>query len=187
MSPCLGGPERALLRDLALRTVAATARGEAPPDPAGAAREHGLDLDGVLAERRGVFVTLTRDGALRGCVGTIEGRRPLAEAVIGAARSAAAADPRFPPVGSAEAALLDLEVSVLTTLLPVPGPEAIEVGRHGVLLRRGARQAVFLPQVAPEQGWDRETMLTHLALKAGLPPDAWRKGARFEVFTADVF
>lgn len=187
MSPRLDEAERALLRDLAARAVAAAAAGTGAPDPAAVAADHGLAVEGALAEHRGAFVTLTRDGRLRGCIGSIVGRIPLVDAVVAAATNAAVQDPRFPPVTPAEVPRLHLEVSVLSTLLPVAGPEAIEVGRHGVLLSRGRRQAVFLPQVATEQGWDRDTMLTHLALKAGLPPDAWREATRFEVFTADVF
>jgi uncharacterized protein (TIGR00296 family) len=83
--------------------------------------------------------------------------------------------------------LLHLEISALTPLRSVSGPADIEIGRHGILLHKGAAQAVFLPQVAVEQGWDRDTTLTHLALKAGLPADGWRQGARFQVFEADVF
>jgi AMMECR1 domain-containing protein len=75
----------------------------------------------------------------------------------------------------------------LTSLVPVAGPEEIVIGRHGIVLSKGGRKSVFLPQVAPEQGWDRETTLTHLALKAGLGPDAWREGCEFLVFEADVF
>ena len=88
---------------------------------------------------------------------------------------------------AAELGELELEVSVLSPSRKVPGPEAIRVGKHGVVLSKGGRRAVFLPQVAPEQGWDRDTMLDHLAQKAGLPSDGWRSGARFEVFTAQVF
>ncbi len=135
----------------------------------------------------GVFVTLTQRGALRGCIGHIVGSEPLVAAVIENAISAAQRDPRFPPVTAAELASLEIEISVLTPLQAVSGPQDIVVGRHGVVLERGGRRAVFLPQVAPEQGWDRDTMLDHLALKAGLPRDAWRKGANFEVFEAFVF
>ena len=78
-------------------------------------------------------------------------------------------------------------MSVLSPAIPVSGPDAIEVGKHGVILEKEGHRALFLPQVAPEQGWDRRTMLEHLAQKAGLPADGWRRGARFEVFTAQVF
>ncbi len=183
----LAAPERAFLRELARLAVAAAARDEPPPDAGRLAAAAGFEPGGILAEPRGVFVTLTRRGALRGCIGSIVARRPLAEAVLESGRNAAVHDPRFGPVTPAELDGIELEVSVLSPLEPVAGPEAVEVGRHGVLLSKGPLQAVFLPQVAPEQGWDRDTLLTQLALKAGLPPDGWRRGARLEVFTADVF
>ena len=178
---------RAYLKELALLTVAAAARGEPDPPARARAAARGLPWDGVLREPRGAFVTLTRRGALRGCIGSIAERRPLAEAVQDAARSAALCDPRFPPLTAPELAGLDLEVSVLSPLVPVPGPEHVEAGRHGVVLTKDGCLAVFLPQVAAGQGWDRQTMLDHLAVKAGLRPDAWRRGAAFAVFTADVF
>jgi uncharacterized protein (TIGR00296 family) len=82
---------------------------------------------------------------------------------------------------------LTIEISVLTPPAPVAGYEAIRVGTDGVVLQKQGRSAVFLPQVATEQGWNREQMLTQLALKAGLPPNAWREGATFLVFQAEVF
>jgi AmmeMemoRadiSam system protein A len=179
--------EQAFLREVARLAVESAARGAPPPDPATLAAGRDLELDGPLAEPRGVFVTLTAGGALRGCIGSLAPARPLAEAVAWAARSAAAGDPRFDPVTPAETGALALEISVLSPLETVPNADAIDVGRHGVLLQKGSRQAVFLPQVATEQGWDRETMLAHLALKAGLPPDGWQEGAVFKVFTAHVF
>ncbi|MFN2369822.1 MAG: AmmeMemoRadiSam system protein A, partial [Candidatus Krumholzibacteriia bacterium] len=167
--------------------VAAAARGQEPPSIRARAAARGLRLEGALAEPRGVFVTLSRGGQLRGCIGSLTGRLPLAEAVAASARNAAVGDPRFPPVAPAELDQLELEISVLSPLRTVAGPDGIEVGRHGVLLEKDGRQAVFLPQVAPEQGWDRDTMLAHLARKAGLPADGWRREAVFRVFTADVF
>jgi AmmeMemoRadiSam system protein A len=119
-------------------------------------------------------------------MGVIEARQPMLDAVVHAAVSAIYA-PRFPRVTAAELDQLELEVSVLSPTRTVPGPEAIRVGQHGVVLSKGGKRAVFLPQVAPEQGWDRDTMLDHLARKAGLPTDGWRSGARFELFTAQVF
>lgn len=135
----------------------------------------------------GVFVTLTEEGELRGCIGSIVATEPLVQNVVSNAVNAALQDPRFPPVTRAELDRIEIEISVLTPLQPVPGPEAIVVGRHGVVLAQGGRRAVFLPQVAPEQGWDRDTMLDHLAVKAGLSRDAWRSGATFQVFEARVF
>jgi len=141
----------------------------------------------------GAFVTLNHrgrkpgePGRLRACMGVIEARQPLEDAVVQAAVWAAR-DPRFPRLQAGELQNLEVEVSVLSPAHPVAGPDAIVVGRHGVSLEKGGHRALFLPQVATEQGWDRRTMLDHLARKAGLPDDGWRNGAHFEVFTAQVF
>lgn len=178
--------EQAFLLDLARETVRAAVRRRPLP---GTELPAGLPADGPLGEHRGVFVTLTekRDGQLRGCIGNIFGDRPLLDGVIENAVNAALHDPRFPAVTPEEEPRLHLEVSVLTPLQTVPGPEAIVIGRDGVLLEKQGRRAVFLPQVAPEQGWDVPTMLRHLAMKAGLAPDAWKEGASFRVFQAQVF
>lgn len=135
----------------------------------------------------GAFVTLTERGMLRGCIGLILSDRPVEEVVREMARAAALQDPRFTPVHPEELPAIDLEVSVLTKPVPVPGPEAIAAGRDGVILRKRGHSAVFLPQVATEQGWDVPTMLMHLSLKAGLDPDAWESGAKFETFRAQIF
>ena len=182
----LTAAERAFLVDLATRAVDAAVRGHAAPDAAALAAGAGLPLSPRLDACRGAFVTLTSGGMLRGCIGTIEGIGPLVDAVIGNGRAAALRDPRFDPVTPGELPHLSVEVSALTPLRPVDGPRDIEIGRHGVVLSRGGRRAVFLPQVAPEQGWDRDTTLRHLALKAGLPADAWREGCRFQVFEAEI-
>ncbi|MBM4129773.1 AmmeMemoRadiSam system protein A [bacterium] len=187
-APCaLTDAERACLREVAAAAVAAAARGEPPPDPAAIARERGLAGSPRLRERRGAFVTLHAGSRLRGCIGTLEPRLALLEAVAANARAAAIDDPRFAPVTPDESSKLALEISALTPLREVAGPEAIVLGRHGILLGKSGRQAVFLPQVAFEQGWDLPTTLAHLCRKAGLPPDAWREGARLRVFEADVF
>jgi AmmeMemoRadiSam system protein A len=176
--------EKRFLLDLARRTLREVLAGRPAPGagtfPAGVSAEK-------LRAPSGVFVTLTEGGALRGCIGSIVGTAPLAQGVIENAIHAALEDPRFPPVAAGELARLEIEISVLTPLRPVARPEEIVVGRDGVVLERGGRRAVFLPQVAPEQGWDRETMLDQLAQKAGLPRDAWRSGASFQVFEARVF
>ena len=186
--PRLTNPEeRAFLRELALLAVRAAATGAPPPDPEELAMQREFEPGPALTGHRGAFVTLTQGGNLRGCIGTIEGVCPLVEAVLRNARAAACEDPRFAPVAPGEVDALDLEISALTPLRPVAEPEEIEVGRHGVVLECGQRRAVFLPQVATEQGWDRTTLLGHLSLKAGLAPNAWQDGARFMVFEAEVF
>ena len=187
MPEMLTDTEKAFLKDLARLTVDAAVRGRPSPDPRSMAAVAGTPLSGALGEPRGAFVTLHRDDDLRGCIGFIESDKPLALTVFEAARGAAVGDPRFAPVRPDELVFLDLEISALTPLEEVSGPEAIEVGRHGILLECHGSQAVFLPQVAPEQGWDLETTLDQLARKAGLEPGAWRAGARFQVFEAEVF
>jgi AmmeMemoRadiSam system protein A len=149
--------------------------------------------DDALRSLTGAFVTVhntgkraKEHGRLRACMGVIEARQPLLEAVISAAVSAAH-DPRFPRLEVHELDRVELEVSILSPARRVDSAEQIVVGTHGVVLSKARRRAVYLPQVAPEQGWDREEMLEHLSAKAGLPGDAWRRGAELEVFTAQVF
>ncbi len=150
-------------------------------------KDLGMEVTAAMKPIRGAFVTLEEQGELRGCIGDIFGERPLYEAVIGNAINAAFRDYRFPTLEASELPRIEIEISALTPLRSVASFNEIEVGKHGVLLTKGSSRAVFLPQVAPEQGWDRDTMLNHLAQKAGLPQDAWRDGAKFEVFEAIVF
>ena len=138
-------------------------------------------------EPRGVFVTLTKGGDLRGCIGFIEPVAPLGRAVIRAAVYAATEDPRFPPVRPAELKDLKVEISVLTPVREITDPRQVTVGRHGLIVARGGLKGVLLPQVPVENKWDRETFLEQASLKAGLPPDAWRLGAKLYVFEAIVF
>lgn len=137
----------------------------------------------------GAFVTLKKRGELRGCIGTLECRRSLAEEVARVAVSAALEDPRFSPVWAAELDELDVEVSVLGPLEPVDpfDPAAIEIGRHGLVVEQGACRGLLLPQVATEWKMDRETFLAYTCAKAGLPADSWRQGARVYRFVAVVF
>ncbi|MBC8207522.1 MAG: AmmeMemoRadiSam system protein B [Kiritimatiellaeota bacterium] len=158
------------------------ARGRAPT-PA----DLGIDLSAPMQAERGAFVTLTEQGQLRGCIGDIFPRRPLYQAVMGNALNAALRDPRFRPVSRNELAALHLEISVLTPPQPVESYKDIVIGRDGVVLSKNGHKAVYLPQVAPEQGWGIEETLQHLSRKAGLPSDAWRQGTRFQIFQADVF
>jgi AmmeMemoRadiSam system protein B/AmmeMemoRadiSam system protein A len=184
--PGLTASERSFLVDLARRAVTAAVRGATPPDPGPLIDAAGLTPAPRLAEPRGAFVTLTRHGALRGCIGYIEGIKPLVEAVVDNGAAAATADPRFPAVSADELPEIEVEVSALTPLRNVDGPDAIVIGRHGIVLEQAGHRAVFLPQVAPEQGWDLPTTLTQLALKAGLAADAWRRDCRFQVFEAEI-
>jgi hypothetical protein len=149
--------------------------------------ETGVELTLAMERRMGAFVTLHKHGELRGCIGEMEPRRPLYHAVMAQAVHAGTQDRRFPPVTLTELPEIHFEISALTPPEPVPDASHIEVGRHGVILEKRGRRAVFLPQVAPQQGWDRDTMLSYLSRKAGLPADAWREGADLRVFQALVF
>jgi AmmeMemoRadiSam system protein B/AmmeMemoRadiSam system protein A len=162
------------------------------------------DLDRMLAEwptgpdqerRQGVFVTLERKdpeairrhGSLRGCIGQPEPTFPLYYGTVQAALDAALRDPRFEPVTADELPGLRVEVTVLSPRHPVASWRDIRIGTHGIVLEKGGRAALFLPQVAPENGWTLEQTLDALAEKAGLPRDGWRDGARFSVFTGQAF
>ncbi|MEW6027084.1 MAG: AmmeMemoRadiSam system protein B [Planctomycetota bacterium] len=145
------------------------------------------ELTARLKEKRGVFVTLKKHGDLRGCIGSIFEPKPLYLGVIEQAVNSAVNDWRFSPVTAAEEKEIDIEISVLSPMKKVASYNDIVVGKHGVYLIKGGCTAVFLPQVAPEQGWTRDQMLEHLSMKAGLSKDAWRQGAEFMVFTAQVF
>lgn len=141
-----------------------------------------------VSEIQGAFVTLHIDGMLRGCIGNIVGRQHLWKTVRDMAREAAFGDPRFPALSQEELDSVDIEISVMSELSRVSGPEDIEIGKHGIIISRGMYQAVFLPQVPVEQGWDRDTTLGQLCLKAGLALEDWRNpGMEFHVFTAEVF
>lgn len=141
-----------------------------------------------LAERRGAFVTLHESGELRGCIGYIEAVKPLYQAVSDMAIAASTEDPRFPPVGPQELSKIDIEITVLSPMRPVASPDSVVVGKHGVVIKKSGCSAVFLPQVPVEEGWDRDTYLCQLCLKARLPKDAWQsKDAQLYVFTGQVF
>lgn len=132
------------------------------------------------------FVTLTRGGSLRGCIGYTEARAPLYRTVQECAVAAATEDPRFPPLIAGEAGSIRFEISVLSPLVPIRADE-IAVGVHGLMIRKGGGRGLLLPQVATEYGWDRTDFLEQLCVKAGLPPDAWKEGAELYSFTAEVF
>ena len=151
----------------------------------------GLEITPSLARPAALFVTLKQPGAggspvLRGCIGVLEATRPLHAEVVETAPKSAFEDPRFPPLAPAELDSVTISLSVLTPLRPIASPAEVVVGRDGVQLVRGAARAVFLPQVALEQGWDRERLLAQLARKAGLDDQGWRDAELF-VFGAESF
>jgi AmmeMemoRadiSam system protein A len=141
----------------------------------------------ALQRPRGVFVTLNEHGRLRGCIGHMAEDTPLQLATARMALEAALRDPRFRPVGADELSQIEVEISVLTPFVRVTGPERFVVGRDGVVLDKSGHRAVYLPQVAPEQGWTRAETLAHLCEKAGLAADCWQEGATLSTFQAQVF
>ena len=181
--PSLTAEDKKQLLTLARRTIRYGLDHQKIPEPS--------DLNFTPTESmkppRGAFVTLKKNGQLRGCVGDIFPQRPLYKSVIGNAIYAAFGDRRFQPLKSDEYDQIKIEISALTAPTPVTSPQEIRIGIDGMVLDKTGHSAVFLPQVAPEQGWDLETTLQHLSLKAGLPADAWKQGARFQVFQAEVF
>jgi len=144
-------------------------------------------LNAALQQSRGVFVTLKKKGALRGCVGRIIGDEPLGKIVGTMTVQAAFHDSRFNPLIADELNDIDIEISVLTPMKQVADAADIVVGRDGVLLSKEGHHAVFLPQVATEQGWDREKLLDHLCMKAGLSAGSWKKGTQLSTFQTVVF
>lgn len=169
--------ERALLLTLAHRAIEAAVSGAPfkaePPTP-------------HLAEPRGAFTTLYLRRQLRGCVGYVYPVASVYQTVAETARAAALEDNRFAPVTASEAAGLAVHLSILSPLRPIRAEE-VEVGRHGLMVSLGPYRGLLLPQVPVEHGWDRVTFFQQTCRKAGLPLDAWEKGAVLEGFTAEIF
>lgn len=143
--------------------------------------------DPIFSEKRGAFVTLKQHGQLRGCIGYPLPVKPLYDTVKGMAVAAATQDFRFLPLTLDELPTVSFEISVLSLPRTISDPEEVEVGTHGIIISQGDHSGLLLPQVPVEWGWDRETYLNHGCQKAGLPGNAWRKGAAIQVFTAQVF
>jgi AmmeMemoRadiSam system protein B/AmmeMemoRadiSam system protein A len=143
----------------------------------------------ILKENRGAFVTIKEHGQLRGCIGYIEAIKPLYITIQEMAEAAALHDPRFPPVSPEELDELEIEISVLTPLRKIKDINEIEVGKHGIVLKKGYQQGVFLPQVATEQGWDRITFLEEICYKTGIyDKNCWKdEDAEIYIYSADVF
>jgi AmmeMemoRadiSam system protein A len=151
------------------------------------ASELGITISDAMRDPRAAFVTLKKNSQLRGCIGDIFPQRPLYKSVLYNAIYAGFRDKRFIPVTKDELDDIVIEISALTPPQPVASYHKIRIGTDGVVLNKDGQSAVFLPQVAPEQGWDINQMLTQLSLKAKLPGDAWKEGANFLVFQAVVF
>lgn len=180
----LSDQDKAMLLRLARDTLTVRVREGRVPTP----EEAGVTVTPAMQTVMGAFVTIHKNGQLRGCIGEIAPRRPLIEAVQDHAVNAGLNDYRFQSVTADELDDLDFEISALTPPVPVAGVDKIELGTHGIVIRQDGRSAVFLPQVAPEQGWDLPTTLTHLCRKAGLPAEAWKdESMEFTVFEAIVF
>jgi AmmeMemoRadiSam system protein A len=169
------------LLDLARRALMAHFSGDPPP-------RLGSDRSEAFGEARGLFVTLRRRGELRGCIGTLAPEGDLSRTVPKFALRAAFSDPRFPPLSAEELLETDIEISVLTPPAPLEDPEALEIGRDGLILEARGRSGLLLPQVATEWAFDRERFLAEVCRKAGLPEGAWRDpDAGLWVFQAEVF
>lgn len=175
----LDGDDRRTLLDIAREAI----RSRLAPGT----RHQAPGTEGALSRRCPAFVTLRRGDQLRGCIGHVEADRPLVDVIARAAVAAAFEDPRFPPVTAAELDEISIEISVLGPMQQVTDLSTIEVGRHGLVVQSGAKRGLLLPQVPTEWGWDRDTFLDQLCLKAGLARGAWRTGAEILCFEADVF
>lgn len=172
------GQRRALVA-LARESVAARVQGRS-----GVLATASVDVDAT-----GVFVTVKCRGRLRGCLGVLECGRPLCDEVARCAADAASTDPRFPPIARHELDHVSVELSVLGPLERIDprAPDAITIGRHGLVIEQGRSRGVLLPQVAIEWCWTREQFLGQTCLKANLPADAWQRGAVVYRFDAEVF
>jgi MEMO1 family protein len=168
---------------LARRTIEFYLQNGQVPTP----EQLGVTVTDAIKTKRAAFVTLKKNSDLRGCIGDVFPRQSLYKSVIANAINAAVNDWRFSPVTRNELAGIKIEISALTVPQPIDSYNQIRIGTDGVVLSKGGQMALFLPQVATEQRWTLEEMLTQLSLKAGLPENAWKSGASFQVFQAEVF
>lgn len=150
------------------------------------------DLPQVFGEKRGVFVTLHKNHDLRGCIGYPEPIMALKDAIINSAINAAVRDHRFHPVRFEEMERIMIEVTILTPQIRIDAeprdlPNHVEIGKHGIVIRKGIYQGLLLPQVAEEWGFDAGEFLSQTCIKAGLPPDAWLTGAEVYSFEGQIF
>ena len=144
--------------------------------------------EAFYTRRKGVFVSIHKKGELRGCIGYIKGYKPLAESIIEMAQAAAFRDPRFPPVKMEELPWLELEISILGDLIPIKGPDDIQIGRDGLYIDHPDGSGLLLPQVATDWGWSAVEFFAQVCRKAGLPAESWKdEGASIYRFEAVVF
>ena len=170
--------DRRRLLAIARRALEARVRREREPVPPGG---------GALERLAGAFVSIHSGDDLRGCLGRLGSDWPIGRVVAHLGRAVADSDPRFRPVILDELDTLSIEISALTPEREVQSIEDIEIGRHGLIVERGYRRGLLLPQVASQQRWDVETFLAHACIKAGLPHDDWHRDARVLIFEAQVF
>lgn len=180
-TPGLTDEEKATLFALAKDTLAWCVNNKKGPFPI-----ESYTITPKLKLNTATFVTLKIHGDLRGCIGSLAPVEPLYLSVHHNAINAAMHDPRFSPVQSAELPDITVDVSILSPIRDIPNLDAFKLGQHGIILGKGMARAVFLPEVATEQGWTKEETLAYLSQKAGLSADAWRKGAQFQVFESVV-
>jgi uncharacterized protein len=172
-----GPEERTLLLQYAHEAILSKLEGRAPSP---------FSASPHLAESRGAFTTLYCNQKLRGCVGYPAAVLPLYRTIFETARAAAFDDPRFIPLALSEVPGVKVSISVLSPVTPIAAHE-IKIGRHGLIVSMGPYRGLLLPQVPVEHGWDLATFLEQTCYKAGLPGDAWRRGAAIEAFSAEIF
>jgi AmmeMemoRadiSam system protein B/AmmeMemoRadiSam system protein A len=176
----LNKEEKKILHDIAYHAISYALENKTRPLPE--------SLPKTLQTPCGAFVTLKIDNRLRGCIGHIVGRKPLAETVREMAIAAAMEDPRFSRLTKEEWPKVHIEISVMSPLRQVSNTSDVQAGQHGIYIKKGWRSGLLLPQVATEYGWDRETFLEQTCQKAGLPKDAWKEtDTEIYIFTAEVF
>ena len=169
------------LLSLARLALEAHFRGEPPPRLAS-------DRAETFGEARGLFVTLRKNGELRGCIGTLAAHGDISRGIAEYALRAALEDPRFPPLSPEELPSCTIEISVLSPPEAIQGPEEIEIGQDGLILESRGRRGLLLPQVATEWDFDAERFLAEVSRKAGLPAEAWQDpNAKVWAFRAEVF
>jgi uncharacterized protein len=170
-------PDRRLLLYVAREAIVAHVTGAVASLPAAE----------PLAKLGAAFVTIHKRGELRGCIGHIEPDEPLGRVIARCAVAACSLDPRFQALAPDELPQIDIELSLLMPLEAIAGPADVEIGRHGLVVEKGPRRGLLLPQVAVEWNWDASTFLAQTCHKAGLPHDAWKEGAKLWRFEAEVF